>query len=74
VIHEQADRAGRIVRNLLTFARKGPGEQAAVDLNDVIQRTLLLMSYDLKLKDVTIEKNLAPLPPVLGIATRSSRW
>src|SRR5204863_5020914 len=66
VIHEQADRAGRIVRNLLTFARKGPGEQAAVDLNDVIQRTLLLMSYDLRLKDVTIEKNLAPLPPVLG--------
>jgi two-component system NtrC family sensor kinase len=66
VIHEQADRAGRIVRNLLTFARKGPGERAAVDLNDVIQRTVLLMSYDLKLKDVTIEKNLAPLPPVLG--------
>src|SRR5437899_2401285 len=66
VIHEQADRAGRTLRHLLTFARKGPGEQAAVDLNDVIQRTLLLMSYDLKLKDVTIEKNLAPLPPVLG--------
>src|SRR5437899_2304030 len=66
VIHVQADRAGRIVQKLLTFARKGPGEQAAVDLNDVIQRTLLLMSYDLKLKDVTIEKNLAPLPPVLG--------
>jgi two-component system NtrC family sensor kinase len=66
VIHEQADRAGRIVRNLLTFARQGPGEQAAVDLNEVIQRTLLLMSYDLKLKDITIEKNLAPLPPVLG--------
>jgi len=66
VIHEQADRAGRIVRNLLTFARKGPGEQAAVDLNDVIQRTLLLMSYDLNLKDITIEKSLAPLPSVLG--------
>src|SRR5438132_4342254 len=66
VIHEQADRAGRIVRNLLTFARKGPGEQAPVDLNDVIQRTLLLMSYDLTLKDITIEKSLAPLPAVLG--------
>src|SRR5207302_8772989 len=66
VIHEQADRAGRIVRNLLTFARKGPGEQAAVDLNDVIQRTLLLMSFDLNLKDITIEKSLAPIPPVLG--------
>jgi two-component system NtrC family sensor kinase len=67
VIHEQADRAGRIVRNLLTFARKGPAEQARVDLNDVIQRTLVLMSYDLKLKDVAIEKNLAAgLPAVLG--------
>src|SRR5205809_3314799 len=66
VIQEQAERAGRIVRNLLTFARKGPAEQAPVDLNDVIQRTLLLMSYDLTLKDVTIEKHLAPLPAVLG--------
>ena len=66
VIHEQADRAGRIVRSLLTFARKGPAEQAAVDLNDVVQRTLLLMSYDMKLKGVTIEKTLAPVPAVLG--------
>ena len=66
VIHEQADRAGRIVRNLLTFARKGPAEQAPVDLNDVIQRTLLLMSYDLILKDIAVEKDLGTVPPVLG--------
>ncbi|HMH82807.1 MAG TPA: ATP-binding protein, partial [Gemmatimonadales bacterium] len=66
VIHEQADRAGRIVRNLLTFAHKGPAERVAVDLNDVIQGTLLLMSYDVQLKGIAIEKELAPLPPVLG--------
>ncbi len=66
VIHEQADRAGRIVRNLLTFARKGPADQAPVDLNDVIQRTLLLMSYDLTLKDIAVEKDLGTVPPVLG--------
>ncbi len=66
VIHEQADRAGRIVRNLLTFARKGPAERVAVDLNDVIQRTLLLMSYDLQLRDIAIEKDLARVPSVLG--------
>ncbi|HET8699476.1 MAG TPA: histidine kinase dimerization/phospho-acceptor domain-containing protein, partial [Gammaproteobacteria bacterium] len=53
VIHEQAERAGRIVRNLLTFARKGSTERVPVDLNDVIRRTLSLMAYDLKLKDVT---------------------
>ena len=67
VIREQAERAGRIVRNLLTFARKGPAEQTRVELNDVIQRTLLLMSYDLRLKDIAIESNLAgTLPDVLG--------
>lgn len=66
VIHEQAERAGRIVRNLLTFARKGPTEQAPVDLNEVIQRTLLLMSYDMRLKDIAIETSLATLPPVRG--------
>src|SRR6266704_3306610 len=54
------------LNNPLTFAHKGPAEQAPVDLNDVIHRTLILMSYDLKLKDVTIEKHLAPLPAVLG--------
>src|SRR5438067_747788 len=64
VIHEQADRAGRIVRNLLTFARKGPAEQAPVDLNDVIQRTLLLMSFDLTLKDIVVETELGTVPPV----------
>ena len=67
VIHEQAERAGRIVRNLLTFARKGPAERSFVDLNELLHRTLMLMSYDLRLKDIAVEKNLATdLPGVLG--------
>jgi len=67
VIHEQAERAGRIVRNLLTFARKGTGERALVDLNDVIRRTLTLTAYDLKLKDITVTRELSgALPVVLG--------
>ncbi len=67
VIHEQAERAGRIVKNLLTFARQGPAERAQVDLNDVVHRTILLMSHDLKLKDIAIEKRLGDaLPHVLG--------
>ena len=67
VIQEQAERAGRIVRNLLTFARKGTGERALVDLNDVIRRTLTLTAYDLKLQDVTVTRELSgALPAVLG--------
>ncbi len=67
VIHEQAERAGKIVRNLLTFARKGPAERTRVDLNDVLQRTILLTSYDLRLKGVDVEREIEPeLPDVLG--------
>ena len=56
VIHEQADRAGRIVANLLTFARKGTPEQAIVDLDDVAQRTTLLIQAELRLRGVTLER------------------
>src|SRR5712671_5744319 len=67
VIQEQAERAGRIVRNLLTFARKGAAERIPVDLNDVIRRTLSLTSYDLKLKDIQVERELSgALPDVFG--------
>jgi two-component system NtrC family sensor kinase len=67
VIQEQAERAGRIVRNLLTFARKGAAERIPVDLNDVIRRTLSLTAYDLKLKDISVERELSgALPAVLG--------
>jgi PAS domain S-box-containing protein len=67
VIQEQAERAGRIVRNLLTFARKGGAERVPVDLNDVIRRTLSLTSYDLKLKDIQVERELSgALPDVFG--------
>jgi two-component system NtrC family sensor kinase len=67
VIQEQAQRAGRIVRNLLTFAHKGSAESLPVDLNDVIRRTLSLMGYDLKLKDIAVKRELAAvLPDVWG--------
>jgi two-component system, NtrC family, sensor kinase len=68
VIAEEAQRAGSIVRNLLTFARKGTTAQPeAVDLSDVVERTLFLMGWELKLQSIAIEKKLAPeLPAVRG--------
>jgi len=67
VIHDQAERAGRIVRNLLTFARKGVPEQTAVDLNDVVVRTSLLIVYELQLHGIELDSELsAETPVVLG--------
>jgi two-component system NtrC family sensor kinase len=59
VIHEQAERAGRIVRNLLTFARKGAPESSGVDLNDVVERTTLLMAHEISLRGITLEPRLS---------------
>ncbi|MEO7985537.1 MAG: ATP-binding protein [Gemmatimonadales bacterium] len=65
VIHEQAERAGRIVRNLLTFARKGVAEKAGVDLNDVATRTSLLILYELQLHGIELESALSAEPVVV---------
>jgi two-component system, NtrC family, sensor kinase len=65
VIHDQAERAGRIVRNLLTFARKGVAEKTAVDLNDVAARTSLLIVYELQLHGIELDSELSPEPVVV---------
>jgi two-component system NtrC family sensor kinase len=65
VIHDQAERAGRIVRNLLTFARKGLPEQTALDLNDVAARTTLLIVYELQLHGIELDSALSPEPIVV---------
>jgi two-component system, NtrC family, sensor kinase len=65
VIHDQAERAGRIVRNLLTFARKGVAEKASVDLNDVASRTSLLIMYELQLHGIELESDFNPEPVVV---------
>jgi len=66
VIHDQAERAGRIVRNLLTFARKGGvTEKTAVDLNDVVTRTSLLIAYELQLHGIDLDSELNPEPVVV---------
>lgn len=67
VIHEQAERAGRIVRNLLSFARKGPTDIGRLDLSELAKRVASLMSYELKLRGVELVVDLAAdLPPVEG--------
>jgi two-component system NtrC family sensor kinase len=59
VVHEQAERAGKIVRNLLSFARQGQAEMGAVDLNDVARRTALLIGYEVRLREIDLRTELA---------------
>jgi two-component system NtrC family sensor kinase len=65
VVREQAERAARIVRDLLTFARKGPAEVTTYDLNEIVQRTVSLVGYEVRLQEVRLDVALDPALPAL---------
>jgi signal transduction histidine kinase/CheY-like chemotaxis protein len=59
----ESERAAKIVRNLLTFARKRHTTRAMVDLNQVVRETLSMRSYEQRVNNVTtIEALAAGLP------------
>ena len=58
-ILSESERAAKIVRNLLTFARKRHTTRAMVDLNQVVRETLALRSYEQRVSNITIIEALA---------------
>ena len=75
VILGESERAARIVRNLLTFARKRQTTRAMVDLNQVVRETLALRAYEQKsLEHRASSKRSPPACPMCSpTAIRSSR-
>jgi two-component system, cell cycle sensor histidine kinase and response regulator CckA len=66
-IHNAAERAARIVRNLQTFARKRHTTRTMVDLNHVVRDTLALRAYEQRVANVVILEALASgLPQVFA--------
>ena len=66
-IHNAAERAARIVRNLQTFARKRHTTRTTVDLNQVASDTLALRAYEQRAANVVIVPALAAgLPPIFA--------
>jgi signal transduction histidine kinase/ActR/RegA family two-component response regulator len=66
-VYQEAERARRIVKNLLYFARENQPERTRVDLNEVIERALALRSYELRLENIAVICELAAdLPPTMA--------
>ena len=63
-INQEAKRAAKIVSNLLTFARQHQPERTFTDLNRVIDDTLELRRYALRVAEVDIRTDLDPQLPV----------
>jgi len=66
-INNEAQRTARIVKNLLTFARKQPEEKQPLDINESIQRVLELRAYEQRVNNIQVNTHFAPdLPQVIG--------
>ena len=66
-ILSESERAAKIARNLLTFARKRNTTRTLVNLNGVVRDTLALRSYEQRLSNVTTLEALASgLPHVFA--------
>jgi C4-dicarboxylate-specific signal transduction histidine kinase len=66
-ILSESERAARIVRNLLTFARKRQTTRAMVDINQVVRETLALRAYEQRMTNVAVIDALAAgLPQVFA--------
>lgn len=63
-IYQEAERAARIVKNLLLFARETRPEPRPVNLNEIVERTLALRSYELKVENIAVECDLERPAPI----------
>src|SRR5262249_3490289 len=63
-IHTQAERAARIVQNLLVFAREHKPERLLISLNEVVRNTLSLRAYQLRVDNISVGLDLDPDLPM----------
>jgi PAS domain S-box-containing protein len=68
VILSEAERAARIVRNLLTFARKRQSTRSMIDVNTLVRETIVLRGYE-RMPTLAVTTQLAAnLPKVFADA------
>jgi two-component system, NtrC family, sensor kinase len=62
MVAREAARAGQIVRNLLSFVRRGTTDRSPADVNDIVRTTTELRRYALEQRAITLSLELAPEP------------
>jgi two-component system NtrC family sensor kinase len=59
-IYGEAERAAKIVQNLLSFARRRKPTKEMADVNALLQRVLELRSYDFTIRNISLDLTLDP--------------
>ena len=61
----EAGRAGRIVRNLLTFVKHSSNERLLADLNEIVKSTVSVRAYELEMAGIATREEYSPLLPLV---------
>jgi len=65
-IYTEAERAAKVVHNLLTFARRRQPHKQYSDINEILESALELQAYELKTSNIEVITRLAPnLPQIM---------
>ena len=65
-LYKQAQRTHRIVQNLLSFARQHKPERLPTRINQILEDTLALRDYDLRMGNIRVHLNLAEDLPTMS--------
>jgi PAS domain S-box-containing protein len=63
-LYKQAQRTHHIVQNLLSFARQQKPHRAPVELHQILEDTLVLREFDMKIHNIAIHREFDPQLPV----------
>ncbi len=56
-VRAEADRAGKIVGNLLAFVRRTSPERVEADVNDLVRGAIAIREYELKTRNIELEEH-----------------
>ena len=72
-LFKQAQRTHRVVQNLLSFARQRKPQRDEVDIRKVLDETLALRDYDLKINNIKVERDVPSEPAMVDRRPASDR-
>lgn len=65
-LHKQAQRTHHIVQSLLSFARQHKPQRASVQIHQILEDTLVLREYDLKVSKIRVHREFDTRVPATG--------
>jgi signal transduction histidine kinase len=65
VVEQEVERMGQLVANLLQFTRRGQQQVSTLDVREEIERSLELIHYHLRHRQITVVRQFAPDVPMV---------